>query len=134
MAIYWDDKLSVGVAVIDAQHKRFIELLNELSLAISETRGEEVLDKVLDGLDQYAKYHFATEEKYFKEFKYEWAEEHIKEHRKFVEKLEDMKSEYARDHLKMAIALMTFMVNWLTNHLETMDRKYVPCFSQHGLR
>ncbi|HOX96469.1 MAG TPA: bacteriohemerythrin [Candidatus Woesebacteria bacterium] len=134
MAIYWEDKLSVGVEVIDTQHKKFIELLNELSEAITSMKTSETIEKILDGLDQYAVYHFETEEKYFKEFHFEGAEEHIREHRNFVEKLGEIKKGYNTDRLKMSIKLVEFMTDWLINHLEMMDRKYVECFSQHGLR
>lgn len=41
--INWSDKLSVGVQQMDMQHKRLVELINELYEAMNSGKGNDVL-------------------------------------------------------------------------------------------
>ena len=133
MTSIWDEKYSVGIGVIDEQHKQFVFILDKLSAAIGEARTKEVLTQILNDLDGYVIYHFGTEEKYFKEFNYAGAQEHMVEHRKFVERLTDIKDKFAKDQLRLSLELTSFMSDWLVNHVADMDRKYIKCFNDHGL-
>ena len=49
----WTDKLSVGVAVIDDDHKKLVGMVNELYDAMQSGRGKDSLGRILDGLVQY---------------------------------------------------------------------------------
>ena len=78
--------------------------------------------------------HFATEEKYFDEFKYEGAEEHKAEHRKLEKSVADMQKRAKAGDLTFTVELLDFFEDWLIKHLAEMDQKYVKCFNEHGLR
>jgi len=58
----WNERLSVGVASIDAEHKRLVGMLNELYDAMQARHSQEALGKVLDGLINYTASHFKHEE------------------------------------------------------------------------
>ena len=133
MAIVWDQKYSVEVAIIDEQHKQFIWMLDKLSKAIGEANPKETLDQIVNDLDQYSTYHFNTEEKYFKDFNYKGAEEHIMAHRKFIERLGEVREKYSNDELRLSLELVSFMSDWLVNHIHDMDRKYIETFHENGL-
>ena len=85
--IDWDDSFSVKVKEIDAQHKRLVDMLNELYDAMRQGKGKEVLGKIIGGLIEYTDVHFKTEEKYFDKFGYPETEAHKKEHSDFVQKV-----------------------------------------------
>jgi hemerythrin len=133
MSIIWDEKYSVGVSVIDEQHKQFVLMLDKLGEAIGEAKSKEVLDQFFADLDKYVIYHFNTEEKYFRKFNYSGAEEHIAAHKKFVEKLTEIREKYDRDEMRLTLELISFMSDWLVNHVRDMDRKYIKCFHENGL-
>ncbi len=61
----WNDKMSVGIAVIDQEHKKLVDLLNELYDGIQANHAKEKLGTVLDGLIAYAASHFKREEQFF---------------------------------------------------------------------
>jgi hemerythrin-like metal-binding protein len=130
----WEDKYSVGVVELDNQHKRMFAVINELLDSINNQDSAEHLASIVDNLLQYKKFHFATEEKYFQEFNYEGAEEHIKKHKAFGERLDRLKKEYPEFSIEFAFALIDFLEDWLINHLLVVDQKYVTCFHQHGLK
>lgn len=74
----WDDSLSVGVELIDDQHKLLIQRLNDVNDAIEESLGETQIVKTLEFLIQYTDYHFSTEEKNMKATEYPGYESHKK--------------------------------------------------------
>lgn len=132
--IEWNKSLSVGVEEIDRQHKSFIDLLNELFLVFYATdRNNSQIISIFEQAFNYAKFHFATEERYFYEFNYDGAVEHIKSHRDFGVRLQEMHDQFEREKIDPTIDLMDFFEDWLVNHLNYMDKKYAKCFHEHGL-
>ncbi len=85
--LQWTEELSVQVKEIDEQHKKLLGIFFSLFEAINKHKTKEELSGILKELIAYSSYHFATEEKYFHKFKYEFADEHIKQHQTFREKM-----------------------------------------------
>ncbi|MGB9912684.1 MAG: hemerythrin, partial [Candidatus Kapaibacteriota bacterium] len=44
--IEWNDNYSVGVSIIDNQHKQLIRIINELHEGMGTGKGKDVLGKV----------------------------------------------------------------------------------------
>lgn len=131
--IKWQPEYSVGVAMIDKQHQRFIDILNELYSAIQSSKTEE-LEGIVSELAAYTKIHFDTEEKYFKEFNYEHAIEHTAEHRRIISEVDKFIHRKDENQLKVCFELLDFLENWLIEHLAMMDQGYTKCFNSHGLK
>lgn len=127
----WEEKYSVGVPEIDKQHQQLFTVVNELIDIIGGHFEQERVSRVIGELLEYKKFHFATEEKYFKEFNYEGAAEHILEHQKFGEKLNKVQAECGDDLIKFSFALIEFVEDWLIDHLMNEDQKYKECFAFH---
>ena len=134
MTIPWKDDYNLGIKEIDDQHKRFIEILNELYDAIKAMQVKEKVGVILDDLDAYTKLHFATEERYFEKFQYEDAASHAAEHRRFIDNMHGLGRAQFVNESEMALAFTDAMENWLIGHIALSDRKYVPLFHEHGLR
>ena len=130
----WNDKYSVGVELIDDQHKIMFATINELIDAIDTTPTKEKLVAIIEQLVNYKKFHFATEEKYFAEFNYEKSDDHIAKHRMFNEKLAEVQSKCGDDVILLAFELVDFLEDWLVDHLMTADQEYKACFQAHGLK
>ena len=60
--ITWNNMLSTGVTEQDNQHKKLIDLINQLNDAMQAGKGSEVLGKVLAELVNYTVFHFGYEE------------------------------------------------------------------------
>ena len=131
--IEWQPDYSVGVTLIDDQHKHFVGILNNLYEQI-QTAQTNKLDSIIKELMEYTKTHFATEEKYFKEFNYEHSAEHIAEHERLIAKVSKFLDEKVENQLIKSFELLEFLENWLVGHLATMDKSYTKCFNQHGLK
>ena len=107
--------------------------INKLVDILTGIPVKEEVDKIVQSLVEYKKYHFSTEEKYFDEFNYPDKENHKAKHREFNQKLEVLVKDYGNDSITFAFKLIDFLEDWLINHLMVEDQKYVACFHEHGL-
>ncbi|MDD2766955.1 MAG: bacteriohemerythrin [Candidatus Moranbacteria bacterium] len=130
----WNEKYSVGVELIDNQHKVMFATINDLIDAIDATPTKEVLRSIIDKLVEYKRFHFVTEEKYFREFAYAGTEDHIAKHQMFDTMLTKLQEESGDDTIMLAFGLVDFLEDWLVNHLMTADQAYKECFMKHGLK
>ncbi len=132
--ITWNDQLSVNIGMIDSQHKKLVEMINELHDAMKAGEAKEALGRIVSGLVAYTNTHFQTEERYFDQFGYSDTADHKKEHAKFAQKVSEFKDGLNSGRLSVTIEVMQFLSNWLRSHIKGTDRKYVECFHQNGLR
>jgi len=125
MAIAWTPNLSVGVEHIDNQHKIWFEKANELFEAGKAQRAKEYIDTMIDFLDEYTKQHFKDEEEYMEKIGYPEIDAQKKAHASFVQDLAKLKSDYNKSggNILVIINANKMVVNWLTNHITTMDKK-----------
>lgn len=129
----WTDNLSVSVKEIDTQHQKLISLINDLHDAMLARKGKEVLGDILDQLAAYTVYHFNTEEKYMKDFSYPGYLSHKKEHDSFVSKVEALMADYQAGRVGISMDLMSFLRDWVSNHIQGTDKKYSESFNKNGL-
>ncbi|MBE9502856.1 MAG: hemerythrin family protein [Proteobacteria bacterium] len=132
--INWNDNMSVNVAEIDRQHKKLIDLINELYDGMMAGKSNEVLGKVLNELIKYTAEHFSTEERYFEKFNFPGALSHKDDHAELVKKITDFKTTFDAGKMVLSMDVMKFLKGWLTNHIQGTDKKYTTCFNENGLR
>lgn len=117
----WDDSFSVGVQEIDSQHKKLVEMLGALVSEMKKGQGRIVIGKTIEEMMNYAKVHFATEEKYMTLYNYPNSTSHKKEHEKFIESAKNFYENYMKGNLT-AVELMNFLRNWLLEHILGSDK------------
>ena len=88
--IEWDASLSVGVDLIDEQHKMLIQRLNDMSNAIEFTKGPNEIARTLSFLIDYTDFHFSAEERHMREQEYPGLEDHLSKHEEFKSTLADL--------------------------------------------
>jgi hemerythrin-like metal-binding protein len=133
MAIEWQSGYSVGVKAIDEQHKNFVKIMSELYKSLIAGDSEKSIVMTLDKLIDYSIYHFGTEEKYFKKYKYPYAKEHIKEHKSLIAKLGEFQESDSDDMSKLGFEILDYLEDWLVGHILHSDKKYEKWFNDHGL-
>ena len=131
--ISWTDELSVGIGIIDDQHKGLVDLINELNAAMRQRRSDAVLVGVLERLKQYTVKHFATEEEFFDKFGYSDAATHKKAHRDLVEKVLAFEAELKSGRAKVTMEIMRFLKDWLVGHIMGTDKRYGPFLNSKGV-
>ena len=131
----WTDKLSVGIDLIDEQHKMLIQRLNDMSQAIEFNKGPNEIARTLGFLIEYADFHFSTEEANMERHNYPGLEEHISKHKEFRSTLVNLERDYEEDgatHL-LAHSIDTFLINWLVNHISDIDVKFGKFLKDKGI-
>jgi len=134
----WIEKYSVGVKEIDRQHQHFFETVNDVIAMTGQEKVsvEDLLIKITD-LNNYAIYHFTTEENLFKHYAYPDAEEHVAAHNTYEEKIDGFMAETEKegvDTKKIIIEIAEFAGSWLVNHIMKMDQKYTEFMHNNGIR
>lgn len=123
MAILWTDDLNTGIDVIDKQHRRIVDYINDLELAKAK-QDREAVGKVLDELVDYTLSHFAFEESLQEEAGYKYCKPHKKVHDLFVRRVNDYLERFRLgDDIVDEIHHM--LTSWLINHIRRDDADYV---------
>lgn len=123
--IKWNEEtLSVGVELIDNQHKMLIHIINKLADAIENNEGLHVIESIFSQLIDYTQYHFNTEETYFFRLNNSDTELHILQHNHFIEQLGQFKIKH-QDLKQVSQQLLNFLSDWLSNHIQIEDKKFV---------
>lgn len=131
--ISWVESMSVGVAEIDEQHKKLISTIAGFYEAFDKGEIKSGLEVTLQKLIEYTVYHFETEEKYFDKFNYDFKDEHKQKHKEFKEKVLIFQERFKKEGTDIVEEFNDFLTDWLVNHLEDEDQKYVKCFHDNGL-
>jgi hemerythrin len=132
--IQWQSYFSVQVAELDEQHKRLIEIINELYNAYLNSLQQEKISYILKELYEYTNVHFKTEENYFHKFEYNESVGHIAEHMVFLEKIKTFEGGYTKNSKFLSLQIMNFLQEWLSNHIMKSDKRYVEHFKVKGLK
>ena len=124
--IVWDKRIQFDIEAIDRQHRRLVDLINQLHSAMRRRAGQRVLSSILAELADYTKQHFKDEESLMKKHGYEDLDAHRQIHRKLVDQVVEFKQRFESGDATVSMELMTFLKDWLLNHIDKVDRKYVP--------
>ena len=131
--VQWTPKLDLHVTMVDKQHRLLVDYINELYTAMAHNRTTEELQAILHKLRDYTATHFADEERLFTSTAYLGAAEHVKIHRKFVAKLDEVEEQLKSGTATVSMDLLTFLKDWLVQHIMGTDPTYVPYLRSEDL-
>ena len=132
--IRWKPEYSVGIESIDAQHKGLIELINKLQNAVDFATGSEFERAALAELARYTREHFKYEEGLMEEHGYPSFEAHRAEHEKMVARVNKLLDEYREDEDQAMQKALSFLKDWLINHINGTDQQYSKFLIEKGVR
>ena len=124
--VEWDNKYSVGITLIDDQHKELIRLTNELyqGCFAGNEEAEDFFFKTIRGVLDYTKFHFSAEEKLMENVRYPKYAEHKKQHENFVmQMLNDVKS-FQEGKKFVPNNFVRYLKDWILSHIAIMDTLY----------
>ena len=122
----WNKNFDTGIAKIDRQHQRLVELLNQLVSHLAFQSETPTLNAIFDELKAYALIHFQTEEEVWKEaFKDDpWVTAHEETHGQFVVAISRLEAEKSTRPFDDVIAdIVSFLTNWLAVHIIDSDKR-----------
>jgi hemerythrin-like metal-binding protein len=122
--IRWVPEMSVGHPDLDEDHRRLIDLINQLVTA-DAANDRSIIESVLDELIQYTDVHFAREENYLADIGFPQLDHHARQHG-------DMRRKVAAFHAsffnglpgRLGTDIVEFLCSWLSQHILMEDRSY----------
>ena len=129
----WSKTYSVHIAVLDEQHRHLVETLNELHHALAAGHGNSVLDQVLQKLLNYAREHFATEERLMKQHTFPGLPTHRTQHQEFLDKIAEFEQARAAGKPGVPVSLLFFAEAWLKQHVRKTDQLYSGFLNARGV-
>jgi hemerythrin len=129
----WKPEYKVNVAAFDAQHKRLVDMLNELYDSMRAGKGNVVVGKVLDDLVDYTKKHLAEEERFLQTNSYPAFPEHKAEHIRLTAQVVEYQKQYKEGNVGISVKLGNFLKDWLIGHIQASDKKYAAFMNAKGI-
>lgn len=119
----WAEDMAIDDGPIDEDHKKLVDLVNELHTATSEGRGQEVVEKVMTELITYTKAHLEREEQIMESLHFPNLANHRIGHNHFAEKLRTLQAKYEAGSMTVASQLSTVLRDWLSLHIRRSDKE-----------
>jgi len=130
----WKDEYCVGIDSIDQQHRKLVNLINQLQTAVDYSTGEEFEQDALDELVDYTKTHFTYEEGLMRDNDYPDFEPHKLQHEKMFKKVGEVLAEYEKDHDTAMSNAVEYLKEWLINHINGTDKEYSSYLIEKGVK
>jgi hemerythrin len=134
--VKWSNTYSLGIKVVDDQHKGLLEFVNDL---YNHSTGNEKDERmyfsvVIQQAVEYIKVHFATEEKYMVATKFPGYKEHKKCHDDFTLTVIKSVKDFEAGKRMVLISFSKFLKDWILSHIAVVDKKYADYFRQIATR
>jgi hemerythrin-like metal-binding protein len=134
--IVWNETLLTGIKNIDDQHQILVSMLNEANDRLAENNGREMLEEMIRDLMSYALYHFDTEEALMLENNYPEENKlaHFHEHRNFSSEVSMLQQNLRQGKRIPLEELLTFLNDWLVDHILKTDMELANFLVSHGIK
>jgi len=122
--INWHEHIyTTGIEDIDRQHKILFDMINDAYDCVAQDCEPEEIRRIVKKMDEYAYYHFETEEKMMAT--YEEAEYHKEKHNFFEAKTEEFLCSLEFNNPVPPIEVFRFLAEWLGTHILEDDMAFV---------
>lgn len=133
-SLKWSDKLVFELPDIDSEHKALFNHLNDvIELKDMEVGADIAVQVSLEFLVKYVNHHFKAEEEIFDQTDYPLKEEHKRMHEALKKTVMDFKSRIDQGDLSALNDFIPVAKDWLTNHIDKVDRGYVEYCQSAGI-
>ena len=123
MKLQWSSEYELGIQVIDNQHERIVDYINDVDELQSRNANRSQMQQVLHCLIDYTQSHFAFEEALLEQVGYQELAEHQQLHQTFIKQIEGMHQDFLNGH-DIADQLAEVLLKWLLEHIHSDDQSY----------
>ncbi|EDP74760.1 methyl-accepting chemotaxis protein [Hydrogenivirga sp. 128-5-R1-1] len=127
------EKLRFGLEPVDGEHRTLFDLLGRVWELVSRNDLEGAREFFTKTLMDYARTHLSHEEEILKKYGYPGYQEHTKTHNAIIDELRKVVDRVRHGGVEELERGTAFVVDWLLNHIDKVDRDYYEFFSRKGL-
>lgn len=128
--IIWSAEYNTGISMIDEDHRRLIDSLNQLENALSNGTGSKQVPALLDFLESYASQHFAREEACMTRHACPTAAANKAAHQEFIVKFGNARSRLQNSTSAgalVAVQVHRELCDWIVRHILSVDSAIKRC-------
>ena len=121
----WGDNYKTGLLEVDLQHKRLVDLINQLGDLLNQNELDlDEIEYIFSELVSYTKHHFTDEQSMMTRTGLDrrHLDRHIQSHYDFINELTSLHERVTPDDSQSAENLLGFLVNWLACHILDTDQ------------
>jgi hemerythrin-like metal-binding protein len=126
--ISWNPVLETGIALVDAQHRSLIEILNDAAglAASGSSSSASQTEKLRERLTEFADTHFRTEEKWMDhlDIAVQSASRHKAAHLSFIRKIDICFHSLRSGQGNGMVDVLAFLSSWLITHILGEDQAF----------
>jgi hemerythrin len=120
----WDESFLIGIEELDYEHKVLIDDINRLHEELARHDQKSEIEKCLGDICARMQAHFALEEHVMKEHKYEFFDEHKREHDELLDSCTAYMFQFLNDAgVSSGKSIEARLKHWVINHIVTSDKK-----------
>lgn len=124
--IVWIDQMSVGVKLLDNDHKRIVLLVNQLHDGLMAGHAKPALEFAFNGLIQHVRAHHAHEEQILAEIGYHNSESHKQDQDQQIGQIMALQAQFIRcEQLADELEIMRQLRAWFFKHIQSSDQDLV---------
>jgi hemerythrin len=130
--VSWSPTFSVGIKLIDDQHKVLFDITNDLfnHCAGDEASERAYFKQVIQNAINYIKVHFSTEEKIMLKTGFSGYAGHKREHELFVLAVVDEVRSFSAGSKFDLTRFTRFLKEWVLAHIAVSDKQYFEHFKK----
>jgi len=134
--VTWSNTYSMGVKLIDDQHKGLLDFVNDVFNHASGNEKEEraYFALVIQQAVQYIKEHFQAEEKLMIGTKFPGYAAHKKIHDEFTLTVVKSVKDFESGKRLVLEKFAYFLKDWVLSHIAVMDKQYADYFRKIAVR
>ncbi|MFL5272359.1 MAG: bacteriohemerythrin [Anaeromyxobacteraceae bacterium] len=121
----WSQRLAIGIAEIDDQHRQLFERADALLAAMKERRPTHEVRQLIPFVAEYCQHHFRMEESLMRERGHPGLEAHAAQHAHFTQNFAEIAEAFARKgpSISVTVDLQDLVCRWLVAHIASVDAK-----------
>jgi hemerythrin len=119
--LQWRSQYSVGIEAVDHEHRELIDLINRLHEAASARGSKDEVIAFFGDLYRGISAHFALEERFMRDRKYDHLDEHKNNHEQLLDDLRDIMDGFEQSGSLDDPLLAQTLDTWFSRHFETHD-------------
>lgn len=121
--IAWDERLNLGIAELDAQHKLLLGHANRLIEGMDKGVAEAMVADLVQKLREYTVLHFREEEAYMARIHYPELVAHRQAHGELRSEVKDLQRQLYEHRIPAPATVRDLLKTWLVEHILHEDYK-----------
>ncbi|MBF0215315.1 MAG: response regulator [Magnetococcales bacterium] len=125
----WNDRLFIGVPMIDEQHRYLFKLLHHLEQTLEQHFAILDICRALTELESYVEFHFDQEEAFLRQHHDPDYTAHKERHQAFMIQINHLWSSERENAYLAGVKLVAFLKEWLLRHVMVEDMQIRRCLT-----